>query len=219
MKLRKLALAPVAAAAMMAFSMQAGAASDTWILNYAAASGQNPGPFGEVFVNETSANTVDVTVTLYNDFRFVSTGGPHHAFAFNLADDGTAGVVAPLTAGFAAPGGGTNTPFGDFSNVIDWTGQNGGPPNGNPGPLAFTITDTGGISLSSFIGGLNPGVAGNWLFSADIWANGFTGNVAVGSSTPPIPEPETYAMMLAGLGLLGFVARRRRQGLGNSVPA
>jgi hypothetical protein len=27
----------------------------------------------------------------------------------------------------------------------------------------------------------------------------------------PIPEPETYAMLLAGLGLLGFVARRRRQ--------
>ena len=27
----------------------------------------------------------------------------------------------------------------------------------------------------------------------------------------PIPEPETYAMMLAGLGLLGFVARRRKQ--------
>ena len=26
-----------------------------------------------------------------------------------------------------------------------------------------------------------------------------------------IPEPETYAMMLAGLGLMGFVARRRRQ--------
>lgn len=27
----------------------------------------------------------------------------------------------------------------------------------------------------------------------------------------PIPEPETYAIMLAGLGLLGFVARRRKQ--------
>ena len=27
----------------------------------------------------------------------------------------------------------------------------------------------------------------------------------------PIPEPETYAMMLAGLGLLGFAARRRKQ--------
>jgi hypothetical protein len=26
----------------------------------------------------------------------------------------------------------------------------------------------------------------------------------------PIPEPETYAMLLAGLGLIGAVARRRR---------
>jgi hypothetical protein len=30
------------------------------------------------------------------------------------------------------------------------------------------------------------------------------------ASTAPIPEPETYAMLLAGLGLLGFVAQRRR---------
>ena len=30
----------------------------------------------------------------------------------------------------------------------------------------------------------------------------------------PIPEPETYALMLAGLGLLGVVARRRKQKAG-----
>jgi hypothetical protein len=34
------------------------------------------------------------------------------------------------------------------------------------------------------------------------------GQVAVAGSL--IPEPKTYAMLLAGLGLLGFIARRRR---------
>lgn len=31
------------------------------------------------------------------------------------------------------------------------------------------------------------------------------------TTTSPVPEPETYAMMLAGLGLLGFIARRRKK--------
>ncbi len=34
-----------------------------------------------------------------------------------------------------------------------------------------------------------------------------------GDVAAPVPEPETYAMMLAGLGLLGLTARRRRQKL------
>jgi hypothetical protein len=30
-------------------------------------------------------------------------------------------------------------------------------------------------------------------------------------NAPPIPEPETYAMMLAGLGVIGFLARRKKK--------
>jgi hypothetical protein len=36
-------------------------------------------------------------------------------------------------------------------------------------------------------------------------------NLARWTPVAAIPEPETYAMMLAGLGLLGFVSRRRKQ--------
>jgi hypothetical protein len=31
------------------------------------------------------------------------------------------------------------------------------------------------------------------------------------ASVSPVPEPETYAMMLSGLGLIGFVGRRKKQ--------
>ncbi|HUR03023.1 MAG TPA: PEP-CTERM sorting domain-containing protein [Nonomuraea sp.] len=40
--------------------------------------------------------------------------------------------------------------------------------------------------------------------------DGFEEWAKVGVS-PPIPEPETYALMMAGLGVMGFVARRRKK--------
>ena len=50
-------------------------------------------------------------------------------------------------------------------------------------------------------------VAGN-IFGKP--ASSFSGNVSL-TALSPVPEPETYAMMLAGLGMVGFAARRRKQ--------
>jgi hypothetical protein len=52
---------------------------------------------------------------------------------------------------------------------------------------------------------------GNQDLNDESWA---MDNLRVSVTTqgvPVVPEPETYALMLAGLGLLGFVARRRKQ--------
>ncbi len=58
------------------------------------------------------------------------------------------------------------------------------------------ILDLTGVNTN--IAGVGPGAFQNAMIEG-------SGNVQA------IPEPETYALMLAGLGALGFVARRRRR--------
>ncbi len=49
------------------------------------------------------------------------------------------------------------------------------------------------------------------LHVQSIGSNGDSGWYVPTSPTSPIPEPQTYALMLAGLGLLGLALRRRAQ--------
>ena len=82
-----------------------------------------------------------------------------------------------------------------------------------------SIIDTGtltpGIFKSiSFPGPLNPTdhyalVVKGGLLPAGHGSGSFAGNFHIS----PIPEPETYAMLLAGLGLLGFMARRSKESI------
>jgi hypothetical protein len=223
MKLLKCALASPIAAAMMAFSMPSSA--DTWILNtWGGDPSVNPGtgPWGQVdATNVAGGLDVDVTVTLYTPVPtvgFVNTGnGDHSAFTFSLSSPADV-TIQNLTAGFqAGPNPATNPAFGTFTNGITCVVCGTGASNPYTGTLSFRIHDTGGITVGSFIQSTLPPGSMQSLFAADIFTStGQTGTVGV---TTAIPEPETYAMMLVGFGLLGFVARRRKQAFGNVVPA
>ena len=67
-------------------------------------------------------------------------------------------------------------------------------------------------AAASMIDNAKHGAAGSAQYSFNLYTN--TGNqdylVASMGSVTPVPEPETYAMLLAGLGLIGFTASRRR---------
>lgn len=57
---------------------------------------------------------------------------------------------------------------------------------------------------------VNNVAAGSYYWKLDGDAIGTHGGTYQFSlNTAPVPEPETYAMMLSGLGLLGFIGRRR----------
>lgn len=165
------------------------------------------GPFGTVTLTQNGANEVDVNATLLNGTKFVNTGntGTHNGFAFNLDLNSSAYVINNVTSGFSYTAGqGTNVPFGTFTDLIECVSCGNGGSNPNPGPLTFNITDSAGINLSDLIAN-----ASGYNFSADVINQGYTGNVA-SSTMSPVPEPRTYAMLLAGLALIGFTARRKR---------
>lgn len=87
-------------------------------------------------------------------------------------------------------------------------------PSTNPGVgnagFVFKLDDAQAASAQTLAFG--AGFAAN-RFGIAATATDATGGLEtffVSPSVAAIPEPESYAMMLAGLGLLGFVARRRR---------
>lgn len=159
------------------------------------------------------------SVTLRNDLNFVTTGG-HYVFSLNAVDVAQTDIRDIHDAGlqtFSAVSSATNPPFGTFTYgiVCATLCSNGGSQGGYGDPLTFTVSNS---TISDFMGlSTGAGTLGAAYFAADVLGNaagtpsfGFTGAVGVTSVTP-VPEPETYALMLAGLGALGFMSRRRKR--------
>lgn len=67
-------------------------------------------------------------------------------------------------------------------------------------------------AANSMISNAKNGVAGPTSYSFNLYTNSAQQDflVASVSSVSPVPELDTYALMIAGLGLIGFTASRRR---------
>ena len=170
--------------------------------------------YGFVTLTQVDADTVSVHAALSAGYNFVDTG-KHESFGFSVAGSPTVTDISPAS-GYTATGGFTQPGFGDFLQGIACPsptpcqgGNNSSTPNNT---LDFNV-NLAGITEASFIAN-----SLGYTFTADLFGpnpnqNNANLTFAVGSGSTPvpfIPEPETYALMLAGLGVVGFVARRRR---------
>jgi len=105
----------------------------------------------------------------------------------------------------------------ETNGMTFYSGAYNGKPYDSSGNLGDLVTYTAtGAKVGFEDGGGTPPKNSGWKTDWD-WNDVVITLTNVGSTLPPlpppppmIPEPETYAMMLAGLGMIGVMIRRRR---------
>lgn len=172
---------------------------------------------------------------LVHDGNGVTNSSGTAAMPNPLADDQkygvpTAGSLGITTASQIGVLFNATEPSGDSINVLDVTlkfysaagsflGAIDGQQNflsSNPGNgvAGFTFVVSG--DELSYVNGLLAAGGSGTTFALEASIGDFAGGPEsfliynLGGSTPPIPEPSTYALLLGGLGVIGWMARRRR---------
>ena len=143
-------------------------------------------------------NTIRVEFSFANLMGGLTAAHIHGPTA--VADSGTAGVMTTLPT---FPG----TPIGLKSGVFDQTFDYDLASSWNPSFLngAPRNGDTS-LAFATLITAIGDGKAYLNLHSTSVPG----GEIRTFFQLAPVPEPETYALMLAGLGMLGWATRRKR---------
>lgn len=165
----------------------------------------------KVTITSTTAGNATFDVAPLYAFNQGSNFGLQ-SFGFNyggsntITADNFSGLAAGWSIDLPPPSG--QDGFGKFDFIAQSSGAN------RLSLLNFTVTGLGGATSAETLGyfaKLSSGNTGqgNQYFAAHL--TGFTTNDAnvssgyfAGSAVAPVPEPETYATLLAGLLLLGF---------------
>ena len=127
-------------------------------------------------------------------FRFAGTGPTDQMNTYTVG-----GTGFPVFTGSLINGAST---FDISSFTANWSGLTFN--QGNTA-AALTLSGCGGSSCNYSMAWKSPAVGGP--------INGFTGSWVLGGTITAVPEASTYGMMVAGLALVGFVARRRTRRL------
>jgi hypothetical protein len=110
----------------------------------------------------------------------------------NFADTGFDGYVVTLGTGSFATTGTLTRQFGGSTSLTVAGGQ---------ASFAFTPQEFLDVEVGNALG-TTPGAL-NWAFG------GLAAGDALSITVTPVPEPGTWGLMAAGLGVVGWLARRR----------
>ena len=164
-------------------------------------------PPGSIFVTEPGVDGFTINTLAFNGSSY-DISKLTFDFSSTLTTDGSFLVMDGAPSGIIAPSGGTASFFGggavfgfDFTSfgTFDTFSFSWDPDSGINGSYGATSLDFIGAKVTALTS------AGTYVGTFELVGSG----PDVSAALAPVPEPEGYALMVAGLMAVGAVTRRR----------
>ncbi|WP_229262760.1 choice-of-anchor E domain-containing protein [Duganella radicis] len=205
----------ILAAAAMTFALGANAAVIEYTSNTATNIEENDGDLALAKFDASLGNLTSVKIELFNTLSGsigVTNDGPSTGTFFVSA---TGKLEGDVVGNALAVTGTVSKDFtlasGAYGSVTlsPWTVSNSLTLSSGAALAAFTGAGTFYHALLTGTSSAEAWGSGNATYDPVLLMDGYA-KVTYTYDVAPVPEPETYAMMLAGLGLVGAIARRRK---------